>query len=132
MAQPASPRTSPRIAPLIAGLDKFANLLTQWDLYLSPMVPEPAIGVQVRPRIFAYVVAACLAGVILNLLAVGGYSDVALRDFGLMLGAFALGRLAQVFDRSLTPRVDKAMQQAGFSRRLTEWGVRNNESVRGI
>ena len=53
-----------------------------------------------RPRIGAYVVAAWLVGIIVNLLLLGTYFDVALRDFGLMLGAVALGRLSQVYDRS--------------------------------
>ena len=56
------------------------------------------IGVALKPRIFAYVVAAWLAGIILNLLTLSGFYDVALRDFGLMLGALTLARLASVFD----------------------------------
>jgi hypothetical protein len=55
--------------------------------------------VAVRPRIGAYVVAAWLAVIIVNLLIGGRYLDIALRDFGLCLGALALGRLSQVFDR---------------------------------
>lgn len=105
-------------APVIAGLDKFAGLLTNWDLYLAPPVARALGGgahtfmllvgavevvagllVAVRPRVGAYVVAAWLGGIILNLLASGRYFDVALRDFGLCLGALALGRLAQVYDR---------------------------------
>lgn len=100
------------VAPIIAGLDKFFDLLTNWDKYLSPfianMVPahafmmfvgvvEIAAGLLVAfiPRYGAYVVAAWLAGIVLNLLTTGTYFDVALRDFGLMLGALSLGRLAQ-------------------------------------
>ena len=105
-------------APVIAGLDKFTELLTNWDAYLAPVfarmlggashgfmlvvgVVEVAAGllVAVRPRIGAYVVAAWLAGIIFNLLLSGQYFDVALRDFGLCLGALALGRLAQVYDQ---------------------------------
>lgn len=56
------------------------------------------IGVFLKPRIFAYVVAAWLMLIILNLLAIPGYFDVALRDLGLMLGALALGRLSQNID----------------------------------
>jgi hypothetical protein len=104
-------------APVLAGLDKFANLLTDWSQYLAPPVARMLGGgahafllvvgvveivagllVAVRPRIGAYVVAAWLAGIIVNLLLTGRYFDVALRDFGLCLGALALGRLAQVFD----------------------------------
>ena len=99
------------VAPLIAGLDKFTNLLTDWTQYLAPFVADiinaqtfmyivgvveivAGIGVALRPRIFAYVVAAWLLGIIINLLLVPGYFDVALRDLGLALGALALARLA--------------------------------------
>ncbi len=106
-------------APVIAGLDKFANILTNWDQYLAPPIAKMlgglahpfmlAVGVieviagllvALKPRIGAYVVAAWLGGIILNLLIGAHYFDVALRDFGLMLGALALGRLASVHDRS--------------------------------
>ena len=105
-------------APLLMGADKFLNLLTNWEKYLAPSflnlsplnaaatmravgVVEivAALVVALRPRIGAYVVAAWLAGIILNLLLVGGYYDVALRDFGLCLGALALGRLSATYDR---------------------------------
>ncbi len=104
-------------APVIAGADKFLGLLTSWDKYLAPAfaslsplsahatmmvvgVIEIIAGlvVAVRPRIGAYVVAAWLVGIIVNLLIIGGYYDVALRDFGLSLGALALGRLSQTYD----------------------------------
>ena len=58
------------------------------------------IGVALKPRIFAYIVAAWLALIIINLLLIPGYFDVALRDFGLLLGALALARLSQQFSRS--------------------------------
>jgi hypothetical protein len=105
-------------APVLAGLDKFSQLLTNWDLYLAPVIARPLGGathtfmmvvgvieviagllVAIRPRIGAYVVAAWLAGIIVNLLLNGKYFDIALRDFGLCLGALALGRLAQVYDK---------------------------------
>jgi hypothetical protein len=105
-------------APVIAGLDKFSRLLVDWDIYLAPPIARVLGGaahgfmlvvgvvevvagllVALRPRIGAYVVAAWLGGIILNLLMSGRYFDVALRDFGLMLGALALGRLASVHDR---------------------------------
>jgi hypothetical protein len=105
-------------APVVAGLDKFSQLLANWDAYLAPVIARPLGGgvhgfmmvvgvvevvaglvVAVRPRIGAYVVAAWLAGIIVNLLLTGKYFDVALRDFGLCLAALALGRLAQVYDR---------------------------------
>jgi uncharacterized membrane protein YphA (DoxX/SURF4 family) len=104
------------VAPILAGLDKFFYLLTNWDQYLpgavatlSPVQPHTlmlvvgvieivaGIGVALKPRIFAYVVAAWLALIIINLLLIPGYFDVALRDFGLLLGALALGRLSQQF-----------------------------------
>lgn len=105
------------VAPVIAGLDKFADLLTNWDKYLAPAVGdilpfrahafmmlvgivEIAAGlvVAIKPRIGAYVVAAWLAAIILDLLMLGGYLDVALRDLGLCLGAVALARLSIEFD----------------------------------
>ena len=104
------------VAPLVAGLDKFAHVLTDWDKYLAPIVAGflpfsahtfmlfvgiveigAAVLVAVRPRIGAYVVAAWLAGIVINLLLIPAYLDVALRDFGLMLGALALARLSQEF-----------------------------------
>jgi uncharacterized membrane protein YphA (DoxX/SURF4 family) len=104
------------VAPILAGLDKFFHLLVNWDQYLPEAVsrisPLPAhslmllvgvieivagIGVALRPRIFAYVVAAWLAVIIINLLLIPGYFDIALRDFGLLLAALALARLSQQF-----------------------------------
>ena len=104
------------VAPLIAGLDKFFNLLVNWTQYLPPFVTNlsggngaalmyivgvieiaAGIGVWFKPRIFAYVVAAWLMLIILNLLLIPGYFDVALRDLGLALGALALGRLSQEY-----------------------------------
>lgn len=106
------------VAPIVAGLDKFLHLLTDWDKYLAPFVNSmlgghghqfmlavgvieivAGIGVALKPRIFAYVVAAWLLGIILNLVLTGGYLDVALRDLGLMLGALALGRLSQAYSQ---------------------------------
>ena len=106
------------VAPIIAGLDKFLQLLTNWDKYLAPAVPnalgiaphtfmmivgaiEIAAGVLVaiNPRIGGYVVSAWLVGIIVNLLLVGGYLDVALRDLGLALGALALARLVEAHSR---------------------------------
>ena len=105
-------------APILAGLDKFFHLLVNWDQYvpsivarLSPIDPHnlmlvvggieiiAGIGVALKPRIFAYVVAGWLGVIILNLLLIPGYFDVALRDFGLLLGALALARLSRQFSR---------------------------------
>ena len=107
-------------APVLAGLDKFFHVLTNWDMYLAPgiaaMSPigghglmlvvgvvELAAGVlmAVRPRIGAYVVAGWLLAIIVNLLLIPGFFDIALRDFGLSLGALALAQLsAQYGSRS--------------------------------
>ena len=106
------------VAPIIAGLDKFLQLLTNWDKYVAPAVPatlgiaphtfmmivgviEIAAGllVAVKPRFGGYLVSAWLVGIIVNLLLVGGYLDVALRDLGLAMGAFALARLAEADER---------------------------------
>ena len=106
-------------APILAGLDKFFHLLVNWDQYLPSVVTRMSpigghnlmlvvgvieivagIGVALKPRIFAYVVAAWLALIIANLLLIPGYFDVALRDFGLFLAALALARLSQQFSRA--------------------------------
>jgi hypothetical protein len=105
------------VAPIAAGVDKFFHFLVNWDQYLSPMVTRmlPVSGhrfmlgvgvveivagllVAFMPAIGGIVVGAWLCGIILNLLAIPGYFDVALRDLGLALGAFALARLATEFD----------------------------------
>src|SRR5438445_10218518 len=94
------------VAPILAGLDKFFHLLVNWDQYLpgvvarmSPVPPHTlmlivgvieivaGIGVAIKPRIFAYVVAAWLAVIIINLLLIPGYFAVALRDFGLLVAS---------------------------------------------
>jgi len=104
-------------APIAAGADKFFGLLANWDQYLAPAVSDvlgghahqfmlvvgvieviAGLGVAFKPRYFAYVVAAWLAGIIVNLLMCHAYYDIALRDFGLFLGALALGRLALTYD----------------------------------
>lgn len=99
------------ILPIIAGLDKFFNFLVNWERYLAAPfnvlgsahttmlvvgVIEiiAGIGVWLKPQIFAYVVALWLLGIITNLLLLGSYYDIALRDFGLLLGALALARLS--------------------------------------
>jgi hypothetical protein len=109
-------RTGFVVAPILFGLDKFTNLLTEWTAYLAPaidrVVPGSASGamvavgvveivaglvVAVRPKVGGYLVAAWLAGIITNLLLLGDHYDVALRDFGLLLAALALARLATAF-----------------------------------
>jgi hypothetical protein len=103
-------------APILFGLDKLTNLLTDWTTYLAPavdrLVPGSATSamlavgvvevvaglvVAFRPKVGGYLVAAWLAGIIGNLLLLGDHYDVALRDFGLLLAALALARLATAF-----------------------------------
>ncbi|OXS34532.1 hypothetical protein [Streptomyces sp. XY006] len=104
------------VAPVLFGLDKFLNLLVDWPVYLAPwlddLVPGSArtamyavgvveilagVVVAVAPRFGGWLVAGWLAGIIVNLLSIPGYYDIALRDFGLLLGAVALARLAARF-----------------------------------
>ena len=108
------------VAPIAFGLDKFFNVLVDWPIYLAPWINDIAPGsgqdfmyfvgaieivagvlVALKPRYGAYVVAGWLAGIIINLLTLSGYYDVALRDFGLMLAALTLARLASVYDPPL-------------------------------
>ena len=113
------------VAPILFGLDKFANVLTDdWTKYLSSefnsLIPGNAdtamsivgvievvagVVVAVAPRYGSVLVAGWLGGIIVNLLLVGGYGDIALRDFGLMLGALTLARLAwsELGARAATP-----------------------------
>jgi uncharacterized membrane protein YphA (DoxX/SURF4 family) len=111
------------VAPIAFGLDKFLNAMVDWPIYLAPWIDEIAPGsaqqlmyvtgaieivagilVAVKPRYGAYVVAAWLGGIVINLLTHSGFYDVALRDFGLMLGALTLARLAAVYDPPLRLR----------------------------
>lgn len=112
-------RTAFTVAPIAFGLDKFLGLLTDWEQYLAPWVDDLVPGsahqamlavgvveivagvlVAVRPRLGGYVVAAWLLGIIVNLVSLGDYLDVALRDVGLLVGALALARLAASSDRA--------------------------------
>ena len=104
------------LAPLIAGLDKFFYLLANWSNYIAPFALKilnhhdrgfmmivgvieiiAGLGVIYKPRIFAYIVALWLFCIIINLLLTGTYFDIALRDFGLLLGAVSLGKLSQKY-----------------------------------
>jgi uncharacterized membrane protein YphA (DoxX/SURF4 family) len=108
------------VAPIAFGLDKFFNVLVDWPTYLAPWINDIAPGsgqdfmyvvgaveilagivVALKPRYGAYVVAGWLAGIVLNLLTYSGFYDVALRDFGLMLAALTLARLASIYDPPL-------------------------------
>jgi hypothetical protein len=105
------------IAPLIAGADKFFHFLVNWDQYLSPLISQTLhlaphtfmLGVGVieivagvlvafMPVVGASIVSLWLCGIIVNLLSIPGYFDIALRDLGLALGSFALARLATEFE----------------------------------
>ncbi|HEY7068965.1 MAG TPA: hypothetical protein VH479_02575 [Acidimicrobiales bacterium] len=106
------------VAPILFGLDKFVNWLTDWPEYLAPRINDIVPGnahqamlavgvieivaglvVAVKPKFGGYLVAAWLAGIIVNLLILGEYYDVALRDFGLLVAALALARLATGFEQ---------------------------------
>lgn len=105
------------VAPILFGADKFANVMVNWEQYLAPWIQKASpftathtmyivgvieivagLAVAIKPRYAAYIVAAWLAGIIINLLTYSGYYDVALRDFGLMLAALTLARLAVKYD----------------------------------
>jgi hypothetical protein len=105
------------VAPILFGLDKFFNWLVDWEIYLAPEMNDLAPGnahqamlavgvieiaaglvVALRPRFGGYLVAAWLAGIILNLLLQADFYDIALRDFGLLLAALTLARLASAYD----------------------------------
>ncbi|MET3143847.1 UNVERIFIED_ORG: putative membrane protein YphA (DoxX/SURF4 family) [Arthrobacter sp. UYEF10] len=106
-------RTVFTVAPILFGLDKFTNILTDWAIYLAPVattvVPVSAqtfmylvgvveiiagIAVAVRPHFGSVLIAVWLLGIIINLLVLGSFFDVALRDFGLLVAALALNRLS--------------------------------------
>jgi hypothetical protein len=106
------------VAPILFGLDKFLNVMTNWDRYVAPWIARivgnahtfmyaigaveiiAGIAVAFKPRWGAYIVALWLLGIIVNLLSYPGFYDIALRDFGLLLGALALGRLSEVYQRT--------------------------------
>jgi uncharacterized membrane protein YkgB len=105
------------VAPIAFGIDKFVNVMVDWPGYLAPWVDDlvpgsgqdlmyiigvveiaAGLAVLVRPRYGAYLVAAWLGAIIVNLLTLSGFYDVALRDFGLLLAALSLARLAAFYD----------------------------------
>jgi hypothetical protein len=112
------------VAPIAFGADKFANVMVNWEAYLAPWIRHlsplsathtmyvvggieilAGIVVALKPRYGAYVVAAWLGGIVINLLTYSGYYDIALRDFGLMLAALTLARLASRYDPPGLPRL---------------------------
>jgi hypothetical protein len=107
------------IVPLLAGIDKFSHVMTNWDTYLANSIEKrlpmsghgfmqvvgvveivAAVLVAVMPRIGAWVIAVWLLGIVVNLLLIPGFYDVAFRDLGLVFGAVALGILAREFGTS--------------------------------
>lgn len=111
------------VAPIAFGLDKFFNIMVDWPNYLATWVNDiipgsgqdfmyvvgvveilAGIAVALKPRYGAWLVVGWLGGIVLNLLTYSGFYDIALRDFGLMLGALTLARLASVYDPPLSPR----------------------------
>src|SRR6476620_4205417 len=111
------------VAPIAFGLDKFFNVLVEWPTYLAPWINDIAPGsgqdfmylvgaieivagvaVALKPRYGAYIVAGWLAGIVINLLTASGFYDIALRDFGLMLAALTLARLASIYDSPFSRR----------------------------
>lgn len=108
------------IAPILAGLDKFFYLLANWSQYLAPHAMQllqnhhktfmmivgvieviAGLGVIFKPKIFAYIISVWLLLIVINLLLTGRYFDIALRDIGLMLAAFALGKLGQKYEEPI-------------------------------
>lgn len=122
------------VAPILFGVDKFLDWLVDWRIYLAPEIDDIVPGnahqamlivgvieivaglvVAVRPKFGGYLVAAWLAGIITNLLLQADYYDVALRDFGLLLAALTLARLATAFDRT-SPNPEPAGQSPRLRR----------------
>jgi hypothetical protein len=110
------------VAPLVFGLDKFFDWLVDWRIYLAPEIDDLVPGsahqamllvgvieivaglvVAIRPKFGGYLVAGWLAGIIVNLLLQADFYDIALRDFGLLLAALTLTRLATAFERADRP-----------------------------
>jgi uncharacterized membrane protein YphA (DoxX/SURF4 family) len=116
------------LIPIVAGLDKFTNLLTNWEMYLSPIavrllpvsphafmmavgVIEVIVGIGVltgHARVFGWIAAAWLLGIALNLLTTGHFLDVAARDVALAVSAFVLAQLAPAHERAAVRTVPKA------------------------
>jgi hypothetical protein len=116
------------VLPILFGADKFFNVLTNWEHYLAPWIIRlipitghqamlvvgvieiiAGLAVATKPRYAAYIVAAWLAGIVINLFSYPGFYDIALRDFGLLLAALTLARLASVYD----PRWGRHRDTAG-------------------
>lgn len=120
------------VTPILAGLDKFFNLLTNWEAYLHPAIPgmthvsaatlmhtvgviEIVAGVVVLSRftrLGSYVVMAWLAGIALSLVAQGRYLDIAVRDLLLALMALTLAKLTEVREEALGESTEYRMAEA--------------------
>ncbi len=106
------------VLPIVAGLDKFFHLLTDWSQYLSPFISKMVhyhdsqfmifvgiveiavgIGMIIVPRICAFIAAGWLGLIVINLVLLGHFWDIALRDIGLGLSAIALGMLSQKYNK---------------------------------
>jgi hypothetical protein len=131
------------IAPILFGLDKFFNLLVDWPKYLAPWIPslinvspqafmygvgvvEIVAGILagIWPQYFAYVVTLWLWGIIVNLLTIPGYYDVALRDFGLSLGALTLARLAERTNwSSVTKLIPRRSPRIAPAKPIAAWCI---------
>jgi uncharacterized membrane protein YphA (DoxX/SURF4 family) len=111
------------VLPLAMGIDKFFNAMVSWPKYLADWIDNIAPGtaqqfmyfvggveilagliVLIKPRYGGYIVAALLAGIVINLFSYGEWWDIGVRDVGLMLGALTLGRLASYYDPPLRLR----------------------------
>lgn len=105
------------VLPILFGIDKFTNALVNWDTYLAPWIDRimpgdahqfmyfvgaveivAGLSILLKPRYGSWIVAAWLAGIVVNLFTYSGYYDIAMRDLGLMLAALTLARLASVYD----------------------------------
>jgi hypothetical protein len=112
------------VVPIVAGIDKFTQMLVNWDQYLAPFVARMVggnthgfmmiagaieiivgLGVALKPKIFSWVVAAWLLGIVINLLMTGQHYDIALRDIGLCVAALALARLSSQYDHQFERRL---------------------------
>jgi uncharacterized membrane protein YphA (DoxX/SURF4 family) len=125
------------LGPLLAGLDKFFNLLTNWEMYLNPLVPrllhiqgvtfmhivgviEMCAGILVLTRFTryaAYIVMLWLIGIAINLVSQGAFFDLAVRDIEIALGAFALAKLTEVREAS-EARIDSRQSANTYTRAI--------------
>ena len=121
------------VVPIVAGLDKFTNLLVDWERYLSPLalrvlpvdpavfmraagVVEVAVGLGILlgySRVFGWIAMGWLAAIALDLVTTGQYLDVAARDLVMATGAYALARLAPARESSRSDAREDRPRPAG-------------------